>query len=69
MENLVDKLGTLTGEVLPCDNCLKTAPLVFAGWADEFCEPCWEKRQKRARRKQNDMARELAGIIARALAE
>jgi len=63
---LIKKLGTPTGEVLPCDNCAKTAPLVFAGWADEFCTDCWEKRTKTARRAENKRLRELAGLLARA---
>ena len=62
---LIEKLGTPTGDVLPCDNCAKTAPLVFAGWADEFCPECWAKRTAKVRRAENKRMRELAGILAR----
>ena len=63
---LIEKLGTPTGEVLPCDNCAKTAPLVFAGWADEFCQTCWDNLMKRVRRAQHRNERELARALARA---
>lgn len=66
MATLSEKLGTPTGEVLPCDNCAKTAPLVFAGWSDEFCQRCWDNVMKRVRRAQNRRERELAAMLARA---
>jgi hypothetical protein len=62
---LIKKLGTPTGEVLPCDNCCKTAPLVFADWTREMCAECWSKRTAKVRRAENRRLRQLAATLAR----
>lgn len=65
MATLAEKLGTPTGEVLPCDNCYKTAPLVFADWTREMCAECWSKRTAKVRRAENRRLRQLAATLAR----